>query len=130
MNWFNSFLPCQTQEPIDLAQNGTVRAILQRLLDEIGGRKELVSQQLRRFKKGLARAKVVIGQELVLKQIHNERRRYGRIRGKKHKADDGGVTRRASHVYETHHADLAGDAHLKGLAELGIDLTGDGFFRR
>lgn len=113
-----------------MAQNGTVRAILQRLLDEIGGRKELVSQHLRRFKKGLARAKVVIGQELVLKQIHNERRRYGRIRGKKQKAGDGGVTRRPSHAYETHHADLAVDAHLKGLAELGIDLTGDGFFRR
>jgi hypothetical protein len=86
------------REALDLAPNGTVKAIIERCITECGGREQPFGEQMKKFKRGGIKKAKVLGMNIggdALKSIQNQNRRYGRQR-----------TTRAAHL------DLDGDGVL------------------
>jgi len=130
------------REALDLAPNGTVRAIIERAVEECGGREVSFGQQLKKFKRGIAKAKVLgmnVGGD-ALKSIQNQHKRYGRQRTTRAAHldldgdgvlddDQGDDPQFGQKAVQAHENAIAGGL---GLSDLGIDvgLGDDDFFRR
>jgi hypothetical protein len=130
------------REALDLAPNGTVKAIIERCITECGGREQSFGEQMKKFKRGIKKAKVLgmnIGGD-ALKSIQNQNRRYGRQRTTRaaHLDLDGDGVLDDAQADELHFGQKAVQAHEQhnigglGLSDLGIDvgLGDDDFFRR
>ena len=129
---------CRGRTALELAANGTVRAIIERVEQECGGRNQTVAERMKKFKKGISKARI-LGMNVggnALRSIQMQHKRYGRVRTTraKHLDLDGDGMIDDEAVFEHHDAVIAGPQVSEGLglSDLGLDLglPDDDFFRR